>query len=121
MIHHHSSSIDASIGMIVNPPPSSSSSSSDGVPEDSVISLEERETRLSALLAESELAHAELSERMLDVYEKQTEKLTMLRIMEKTLSSQAGTVDIRIVPTEMGGCATPLTRRRAHDHITHTR
>lgn len=55
------------------------------------LSLAEREARLAALLAQSETAHAELSERMRDVYERQGEKLTMLRIMEKTLSSQAGT------------------------------
>jgi len=52
--------------------------------------LAEREEALSALLAASELEHAELSERMMRVYEAQAEKLVMLRQMEKTLSSQAG-------------------------------
>lgn len=53
-------------------------------------SLAEREAALSALLAASDAKHAELSERMMQVYEAQQEKLVMLRQMEKTLSSQAG-------------------------------
>lgn len=53
-------------------------------------SLAEREAALSALLAASDAKHAELSERMMQVYEAQAEKLVMLRQMEKTLSSQAG-------------------------------
>jgi hypothetical protein len=63
-------------------------------------SLAEREAALSSLLAASESAHAELSERMLQVYEAQQEKLIVLRQMEKTLSSQAGALLKRLQSEE---------------------
>lgn len=81
---------ESHVGSLMPASVASVSSVPGAVDDGDLLSLEEREARLAAMLQESELAHAELSERMLDVYEKQGEKLTMLRIMEKTLSSQAG-------------------------------
>ena len=84
------------------PPSSVASNLSGGAAGDEgdQISLEEREARLAALLAESQLAHAELSERMMDVYTQQGEKLVVLRLMEKTLSSQAGSLLKRLQSEE---------------------
>ena len=88
----YSTSIESNASSVMNDivSPQSLGHSVDGGGIDSEPSLEARELRLQAMLAESELKHAELSERMMDVYEKQGEKLSMLRMMEKTLSSQAG-------------------------------